>query len=289
MNFGISLIFKYTVVFIVFVIIFISCHKKNNHSVPSIYKGVEWHLISFEDTAKMFQKNDWLWLDIEFTTQSDSIFWNSHHEGADKFFIQLKDTLESPFYFPFYHSSVGDSFFIIAPKSLVLKDIFNITESPYFFKHDSVIKCFIKIKKKVNSFSDKTILTFQQDEKKIIQSFLDKHRPLHQIDTNGIIWLDPLPIPNFKERWRVKEATVAYYGYFLDGRMIDFNDSLGIRYNDSLQLIEGLNYVIKKLEVGQSAKIILPSHLAFGIRGSFNKTIPPFTPLLYEIKLLELK
>ena len=82
---------------------------------------------------------------------------------------------------------------------------------------------------------------------------------------------------------------MAYYGYFLDGRMIDFNDSLGIYYDDSLQLIKGLNYVIKRLDVGQSAKIVLPSPLAFGMRGSFNKTIPPFTPLLYEIKLLQLK
>jgi FK506-binding protein 1 len=287
MNFGISSIFKYAVV--VFVIVFISCHKKEIRSIPSIYKGVEWHLISFEDTTKMFQKEDWLWLDIEFTTQSDSVFWSSHHEGADKFFIQLKDTLENPFFFPFYYAAEKDSFFIIAPKSLVLKDIFNITESPYFIKQDSVIKCFIKIKKKINPFTDKAILTFQQDEKKIIQNFLNKHRPLHQIDSNGIIWLEPLPIPSFKERLNVKEATVAYYGYFLDGRMIDFNDSLGIRYNDSLQLIEGLNYVIKRLDVGQSAKIVLPSPLAYGMRGSFNKTIPPFTPLLYEIKLLQLK
>ncbi len=255
----------------------------------STYKNVNWDIIAFEDTAKIFQKDDWLWLDAEFITQDDSVFWNSHHEGADKFFIQLVDTTQHPFFFPFYKSSEQDSLIIVAPTNIVLKDIFNIEERPRFLNNDSTIKCFIKIKKHLKSLNDKCLQTFQIDEVKLIESFLLKNKPLYQKDSNNIIWLEPLPIPIFKHRPNIKEATVAYSGYFLDGREIDHNDSLGIRYHDTLQLIEGLNYVIQRLDVGKSAKIILPSQLAFGTRGSLNKTIPPFTPLLYEIKLLQIQ
>ncbi|MCX7728036.1 MAG: FKBP-type peptidyl-prolyl cis-trans isomerase [Bacteroidia bacterium] len=274
-----------------FVVLLVSCQSSTQkHPHAHSYQNVQWQLLAFEDTTKSFQKNTWLWVSAEFLTDKDSAFWNSNHEGADKFFLQLLDTLSHPFYYPFYFASENDSFMIIAPKEVVLKDVFNTNHCPSFLKNDKNIKCFLKIKKQINLHTDNSFLySFQKNEEQIINHFLKKNNPLYQQDSNQIIWLEPLPIPPFKNREHIKEATVAYSGYFLDGRMIDHCDSLGIRYNDTLQLIEGLNYVIKKLNVGQSAKIILPSRLAFGMRGSFNKTIPPYTPLLYEIKLLQIQ
>lgn len=266
----------------------LSCkHSYQHKSSVEEYKKVHWALLAFEDTTRKFQKGDWLWLDAEFLNEKDSVFWNSHHEGADKFFIQLADTASHPFFFPFYQSSCYDSLMIVAPKNIVLRDIFNVTNCPHFLKKDSIIKCFVKIKKQITSVSD--IIIFQKNEDSTIQHFLEKNKPLFEKDSMGIIWLEPLPVPKYKIRENVSYATVAYSGYFLDGRMIDHSDSLGIYYNDTLQLIKGLNFVIKKLHVGQSAKIILPSPLAFGARGSWNKTIPPFTPLLYEITLMKIE
>lgn len=275
--------------FIIIVFLFLSCNNYQKNKAVNTYQQIEWKILAFEDTSKKFQKNDILWLSAEFLTENDSVFWNSNHEGADKFFIQLQDTVQHPFFFPFYSASEQDSLIITAPKEMVLKDIFNITKCPYFLNNDKTIKCLIKIKQHFSDSDHSFVINLQKDENKIIYDFLEKNKPLYETDTNGIIWLDPLPVPEFKHRKNIKEATVAYSGYFLDGRLIDHSDSLGIRYNDTLQLIEGLNYVIKKLNIGQSAKIIIPSQLAFGACGSFNKTIPPFTPMLYEIKLLQIQ
>lgn len=266
-----------------------SCYSTDKRIKPSSYKGIRWQLLRFEDTTQCFQKNDWLWIDAEFLTEADSVFWNSHHEGADKFIIQLKDTVSEPFFYPFYQASEQDSMLIIAPKEMVLKSIFNMHQVPFFLQKDSTIRCFVKIKKHLHSLNESIFETLEKDEVKMINDFLETHKPLYQKDSMGIVWLDPLPIPAYQHRPEVREATVAYSGYSLDGRVLDHCDSLGIHYKDTLQLIEGLNYVIKRLLVGQSAKIILPSRLAFGSRGSFNKTIPPFTPLLYEIKLLQIQ
>lgn len=272
--------------FYILALLLTQCYTPPKNKTAS-YRRIQWNILAFEDTTKVFQKNTYLWLDAEFVTQNDSVFWNSHHEGADKFFIHLLDTVQHPLFFPFYQSSEQDSLIIIAPKEFILKDIFNISECPEFLSKDSIIKCFIKIKKYFKSIDEAYLQQFQKDEISAIEKFLLKNKPLYQKDSNGIIWLEPLPIPEFINRENIKEVTVAYSGYFLDGRMIDHNDSLGIRYDDTLQLIKGLNYVIKRLEFGKSAKIILPSPLAFGSRGSLNKTIPPFTPLLYEINLLQ--
>ena len=55
-----------------------------------------------------------------------------------------------------------------------------------------------------------------------------------------------------------------------------------------MQILEfNIHYVIKRLKKGQNAKIILPSRLAFGENGSSNGTIAPYTPLIYEIKIIE--
>lgn len=271
-----------------FIFTFCSYSSKKNPEASS-YKNIQWKLIGFEDTARAFKKGDWLWIDAEFLNEKDSVFWNSHHEGADKFFIQLKDTIQHPFFYPLYFSSEQDSLLIIAPKTQILQSIFHLTKCPVFLEKDSILKCYLKIRKKIFSSDQNTLSILKNNEWQVIQAFLEKNHIVHQIDKNNIVWIEPLPIPDDKNRTFIREATVAYTGYFLDGRIMDHSDSLGIRYNDTLQLIEGLNYVIKKLEVGQSAKIILPSQLAFGERGSFNKTVPPFTPLLYEIKLLQIQ
>ncbi len=50
----------------------------------------------------------------------------------------------------------------------------------------------------------------------------------------------------------------------------------------------GLNEGILMLKVGGYAKFILPSHLAFGVTGDYNK-IPPRAVLVYEVEILEIK
>lgn len=50
----------------------------------------------------------------------------------------------------------------------------------------------------------------------------------------------------------------------------------------------GLEEGILLMKVGDKAKFILPSHLAFGLVGDGNK-IPPKATLVYDIELLELK
>ena len=48
----------------------------------------------------------------------------------------------------------------------------------------------------------------------------------------------------------------------------------------------GLHEAIKYLHVGDKAKIIIPSHLAFGLTGDSEK-IPPMSPIVYDLEVLE--
>ena len=52
--------------------------------------------------------------------------------------------------------------------------------------------------------------------------------------------------------------------------------------------MKGVNYAIKLLKVGESAKIIIPSYLGFGVSG-YGELVPPYSTLLLNIKLLNVK
>jgi FKBP-type peptidyl-prolyl cis-trans isomerase len=110
------------------------------------------------------------------------------------------------------------------------------------------------------------------------------------LDTLGFYWLG---YPKQSDSVMVKNGDVVsvyYEGKFLNGRFLERSPAhFDFIYGTPDQLLKGLNYVIPRLKIGQSAKIILPSRLAFGESGSANGMVPPFTPLQYTIKLIDIK
>ena len=92
---------------------------------------------------------------------------------------------------------------------------------------------------------------------------------------------------------RVGDEVVLSY----DIRLLDpdqtscyHSDSNGLaRFKVDQSLVEsGLHEVVTYLDVGDSALVVLPHYLAHGIAGD-NQKIPPLSPVLYFIKLLDVK
>lgn len=55
---------------------------------------------------------------------------------------------------------------------------------------------------------------------------------------------------------------------------------------DHDQVESGLHEAIQYLRVGDRAKIIIPSHLAFGLAGDMDK-IPPMSPIVYDLEVID--
>jgi FKBP-type peptidyl-prolyl cis-trans isomerase FkpA len=85
---------------------------------------------------------------------------------------------------------------------------------------------------------------------------------------------------------------LIYTGFFLNGAIFD---SSGDYYLDSIyqfnylevNFITGFNDGIALLNKGAEAEIIVPSNLAYGATGY--GAIPPFTPLVFSMKMRDLK
>lgn len=78
-------------------------------------------------------------------------------------------------------------------------------------------------------------------------------------------------------------VTVRYVGTFLDGRQFDAGTLPPFRTGVGA-VIAGFDQGLIGMRVGGKRRLTIPSDLAYGSRGS--GTIPPNTPLRFEIDLL---
>ena len=88
-----------------------------------------------------------------------------------------------------------------------------------------------------------------------------------------------------------KRVTVNYRGTFTDGRQFDSSYDRGQPFVFQLgggQVIPGWDKGLVGMKVGGKRKLLIPAKLAYGSRGAGN-VIPPNTPLVFEVELLEVK
>jgi peptidylprolyl isomerase len=87
--------------------------------------------------------------------------------------------------------------------------------------------------------------------------------------------------------------TTHYEGYFLNGMFFDStrqrDEPLSFVYGQQWQVIPGLEKALGKMRKGEKALVIIPSEQAFGIDGSVLGIVPPFTPVVFEIELINVK
>jgi FKBP-type peptidyl-prolyl cis-trans isomerase FkpA len=92
-----------------------------------------------------------------------------------------------------------------------------------------------------------------------------------------------------------KRIKVNYTGWFYDpakpmGRGTQFDSSIGrepfIFSLGAGQVIKGWDDGFENMKVGGKRKLIIPSEMAYGPNGAQN-VIPPNTPLMFEVELLD--
>ena len=82
------------------------------------------------------------------------------------------------------------------------------------------------------------------------------------------------------------EVTVKYTGSLLDGTVFDSNTFSFVIGQE--KVFRGWDQGLMGLNVGTSAQLIIPSNMAYGSRG-FGDKIPPYSPLVFEVEILEVK
>ncbi|MFT5184260.1 MAG: FKBP-type peptidyl-prolyl cis-trans isomerase [Flavobacteriales bacterium] len=85
------------------------------------------------------------------------------------------------------------------------------------------------------------------------------------------------------------EIALDYTGHFLDGT--EFDDSskdqstLYFQLGKPDQVIRGIDLALRKMRNGEEARLYIPSHLAFGQKGSTTGVVPALTPLMFKVRV----
>jgi len=210
---------------------------------------------------------------------------------------------------------VGDSAtFIIKGDSLFLFD-FEVQELPDFIDENTRVymdiklldimprEAFEKEKKSYGNRVEKIVQEFREREQSDIRTYLEQHNITVNPSESGLYFIEtesgsgPAVEPG-------KRVRVDYSAMFINGEIFETTKrDVAMKYNifdtvknyrpfeyihgDSLTIAgwdEGLSY----MREGGKAWLIMTSALAYGEEG-VEGYIPPYTPLIYEIEVLEVK
>jgi len=86
-------------------------------------------------------------------------------------------------------------------------------------------------------------------------------------------------------------VSVHYEGRLLDGTVFDSSRERAVPLEFQIgvgQVIPGWDEGISLMQVGGKAMLIIPSHLAYGGQGA-GDAIPPYSTLVFEVELIEVK
>jgi FKBP-type peptidyl-prolyl cis-trans isomerase len=125
-----------------------------------------------------------------------------------------------------------------------------------------------------------------------------------QDDTSGIVIIWTQENPDGERPAVGDRLLVDYTGSFLDGRVFDTSIDSVARANNIYnanreyapfevtlgvtRLIQGFDFGLYNLKEGEKAIILIPSLYAYGASGTQDGSIPPHTPLRFDLDLLEI-
>jgi FKBP-type peptidyl-prolyl cis-trans isomerase len=129
----------------------------------------------------------------------------------------------------------------------------------------------------------------EKDEAGLIQKYIQDNNITPTVNMpNGLIYVETQagdgPKPGMG-----KTVKVHYTGKLLNGTKFDSSVDRGEPFEFKLgqgAVIEGWDQGLMLMNVGDKGLLIIPSKLAYKDRGAGNQ-IPPFSPLVFEIELLE--
>jgi FKBP-type peptidyl-prolyl cis-trans isomerase len=271
-----------------------SCKEKPTTSNGYSKKGNFYYkLISIGDETKKTDNTKYLYINATCKTLTDSVFWSSKYNANQSFFVSSNS---SALLKDLYAFSAGDSLQYLFPTTDFFRQVFN-SDVPFFCEKDSCVKFSVKIMSVFNQeafshFNDsvqKSIHQKEENELLQMQQYASK-KCKHIVEFAPNAYIEMLKITDLDSVKKGKKIKILYKGYFLDGTLVDYtpkNWAFELVCGQEGQLVQGLQLALYQLKKGEKAKIILPSHFAFGKEGSSNGAIPPFTPMVYELEVID--
>jgi FKBP-type peptidyl-prolyl cis-trans isomerase len=262
-------------------------------SCDSGYKGFEkaesglYYKFYIENTTKHVPEYDEIVsILMSIQTENDSFVQESKHITT----VMQRPKFRGDIFDALALMHEGDSAtFIINAKQYY--NIYNYGQIPPFVKDDKTMLWFtIKVDSTLSFEQYQSIVnnTRQENELKTIVSYMQQNNIIASPSTSGLYYIETKAGTGNNPK-QGQFCTVNYTGTLFDGTL--FDSSIG-REPFSFQLgagqvIQGWEEGVAMMKKNGKATLIIPSHLAYGERNMGN--IPSYSPLIFEVELIDIK
>jgi FKBP-type peptidyl-prolyl cis-trans isomerase len=129
-----------------------------------------------------------------------------------------------------------------------------------------------------------------QDESSLLQTYLNENYEGLKPEASGIVFISLSPGMEDK----VEEGDVVYLEYsasFLSGKQFyatNAGEPFEFTVGEQGQVLKGMELGVKRMKLGEKARIIVPSHLAFGESGASTGIVGPFKTIIFDVELVKI-
>jgi FKBP-type peptidyl-prolyl cis-trans isomerase FkpA len=256
--------------------------------------GIHYRLIALGDGFTKASPADYVTVSIAYRTINDSLFFH----GVRRFQLTV----------PQFTGSVDECFAMLAQGDsaafyINADDFFAKTletNLPRFIVPESYIRVDIRLldlqSERQYQQEKEAFLHWIEDfgnyERVLLKQYLEEEELDFAPTTSGIYYI-PMETGS-GVRVQVGDTVIVHYeGRFFNSKVFDStrkrNEPFHFVYGQKWQVVEGLEEAIGMMYPGERSLFIIPSHLAFGQGGSTTGIVPPFTSVVFDVEIIEVK
>jgi len=237
-----------------------------------------------KDTVKA-KVGDWVSLTMRYVYKDSTLFDSKKVMGTPVRFQLPPSDFKGDIYEGIHMMSAGDSAgFIVNADSLFTKT-FRQPKRPKFIDSNSVIHFYITLLS-----VDSPQAMMKKEEQDILKFMTDKKVTVAP-SPSGVYYIEQLQGKGVKidsGMWITANFKVS----LIDGKQIfssaDRGEPMKFEYGkrfDTRGFAEGIGHMVK----GGKATLVVPSKMAFGETGNPKASIPPYTPIVYDVEIIDVQ
>ncbi|MDX9769541.1 MAG: FKBP-type peptidyl-prolyl cis-trans isomerase [Tenuifilaceae bacterium] len=256
--------------------------------------NIHYQLVSLGEGEHKAEPSNYVTVQIAYRTPQDSLFFH----GLRTF--QLTE--------PQFAGSIDECFAMLAKGDsatfyISAFDFFTHTietNLPRFLKPDDLLRVdmlMLDILSEKRYLQEKEIFLnwiedFGDYEQVVLRQYVEEQNLDFESTQSGLHYI-PITRGMGNKIQEGDTITVHYEGRFFNGKYFDStrkrNEPFQFVYGQKWQVIPGLEEAIGMMYPGEKSLFILPSYIAFGQGGSSTGIVPAFTPVVFDVEIVEVK
>lgn len=276
---------------------FLFCTCNNSSEFYYTKSGIKYKFHDIVIEGKNPQKSDYLNVFIDWLTLSDSIIYSSKNRcllGVHN--IKLSENNNRSIEEVFYKLKKGDSLSIYINSEEFFKNYLNLPLPDEINKKEDIILRLrllnISSENQQIKYKDSLIQRARDNEDLIINNIVKKWESEYDsvITLNNELVIVPITSLDTFKIIKGDRVKLIYSAMLVNGFVFYKVDSLNVLefvIGEEGQMLEGFKDILLTLSKGSKVMALSPSNLAFGKKGSSDGSIPPYSPLIYNIEIVE--